>query len=817
MKSVWIIWLLFPVIHLNGQVTKIRGTVKDAVTGESLPFVSITLMGTTAGTVSDYNGAYFLESRLLADSIMVSFIGYKTRTIGIRKNIFQTIDITLEPDFIQMDEVVIVPGENPAHRILRNIIKNKERNDPRNIPGFQCEVYTKIQVDLNNVDDKFRNRKMFKQFQFVFENIDTNTITGKAYLPLMLAENLSDFYYQKEPRKQREVIKASQISGIKNQSISQFAGRMSVTFNIYDNFMTLYESGFVSPISDAGLAYYKYYLIDSADIDGHWCYQISFKPQRKQERTFFGDFWVADEVWAVKKMQMRLAKDANLNYINELAANFSFSTFNDSLWFLDFEELLVDFNITETQKIKGFFGRKTSYYRKYIFNLPLSEKIEEQKNYVVLADSALNNDPQYWDTVRPVSLTDKEARIYATVDSIKKVPLYKTAEDFVYLLTNYHFIIGPWEIGPYYTLYSFNEIEGNRFKLGGRTANSVSTKFMFTGHVAYGMKDEKIKYGAGGLYMFSKNPRIALNVSYRNDMEQLGQSINAFRTDNLIASVFRRNPDNKLTLTQNFTTAFEREWYQGFAHTLYLTHKRIYPTYFIPFYRLTDGQINNVSRIICSEIMIQTHYAYDEIFVMGEFERRTLGTKYPVIDLYLTAGIKDLALSQYEYYKTNLRISHFFNTNPFGFFKYTVDAGRIFGHLPFPLLELHRGNETYAYDYYAFNMMNYYEFVSDQWVSIWGEQHLQGFFLNHIPLLRKLRWREVVSAKGLIGSLNDRNRDKLLFPPGLGDVTQPYGEASVGIENIFKFFRFDAVWRLTHLDHPNIQIFGLRAKLQVIF
>jgi hypothetical protein len=799
--------------------TKIRGRVVDAKTKEPLPYVNVIVRGTSIGAITDDSGSFFIETRKPIDSLYVSYLGYKPVSIKIKRNSFQELYIELKPNVTELQTVVIVPGENPANRLLKKITKNKDRNNYKNFPSFSCEIYNKIQIDLNNIDDEFKKKRIFKQFQFVFDNLDTNAVTGKVYLPILISETVSDYYYQDKPHQEKEIIKATQVSGIKNQSVSQFTGQMTQSFNIYDNFMSFYEPGFISPIADFGLLYYRYYITDSAVLDGKWCYHVSFKPIRRQERTFTGDFWVADSVFAVKKIQMRLNKNANINFINELVASYEYQSYHDSIWFLVSEEILADFNITDSKTIKGFFGHKGTTYRNYVFNQPIADEVKELKADIIVNDTAMNQSKQYWDKNRPIQLSEKEEKVYSMVDSIKNVPLYQTFADAVNLVVNYYYPVGKYlEFGPYFSTYSFNEIEGHRFRIGGQTSNQFSTKVMFTGHVAYGTKDEDFKFGLGTRYMFNKSPRRSAGISYKNDIEQLGQGINAFRADNILSSLLRRNPNNKLTMVKGFSSFYEYEWYQGFSNTIQFNNRQIFGTDVIPLGAINGNDTTRFSKVITSEITLQTHFAYKEKFLMGEFERVSVGTEYPVIDLFLTYGMKNVFQSQYEFYKVNLRVTHYFNTNPFGYFKYTLDAGRIFGKLPYPLLELHKGNETYAYDNYAFNMMNYYEFVSDKYATIFAEQHFQGFFLNNFPVIRRLKWREVATFRGLIGTIDEKNGKKnWVYSDGLGEVNKPYGEASIGIENIFKLIRIDAVWRLSYLDHQNIQAFGLRAKLQIVF
>ena len=805
---------MFPVFS---QVTKVRGRVIDAETKETIPAASVFFTKTTIGTITDDNGNFFLEAKTTADSITVVCLGYIKTTKPIKRNFYQEVNFALETNSVELQTVIVTPGENPANILLRKVIANKKKNNPENLEYYHCEKYTKTQIDLNNIDEEFKNKAIFNQFQFIFENLDTNAVTGKVYLPVLITENLSDYYFQSRGETEREIVKATKLSGVQNESVSRFVAKLSKTFNPYDNFMTFYqESGFVSPISDLGIAYYKYKLLDTMIMDGHSCLHVTFTPRRKQERTFNGDFWIVDTSYALKKIQMRLVDDANLNFINSLVASYEYKPVQDTLWLLTAEKFMVDFNVTESDRMRGFFGTKSTFYNNYDFDGPLDKEIKALRTDVAVSDSAIKRDKDYWDKNRPVQLSSRDQKVYNMVDSIQQVPLYQTIANIVNLVVNYHYVIGPIELGPYFSTYSFNRVEGNRFRLGFQTSNDFSKKVLYDGYIAYGTLDQRFKYKAGMLYMFNKNPRRAFSVSYMHDVKQLGMSPYTFRSDNILTSLLRRRPFYKLQMVDKFNTYYEHEWFQGFSNTVSFTHRRVYPTKYIPFLYETTIDTFAQPSVISSEITLATHFAYEETYMMGEFERVSLGTEYPIVDLYLTMGIKNLFGSQYNYQKINLTVTHFFNTNPIGYFKYTIDAGKYFGKLPYPLLELHKGNESYAYDYFAYSMMNYYEFVSDQYVSLIAEQHLQGMFLNYIPLMRKLKWREVVSFKGIVGSLKDSNRDVMLFPEGLNALSKPYMEAGIGIENIFKVFRIDAVWRLTYLGNPDVSGFGIRGKLQLI-
>jgi len=794
--------------------TKVRGKIIDAETKEILPFVNVYFKGSNISALSDFNGEYYLETRTKVDSIAFACVGYKPTMKVIQKNSFQTIDIKLEPQNYNLNEITVYAGENPAHKILKKIHKNKKRNDPQRLGGYSYEVYNKMEIDVNNIDDEFKQKKVFKHFDFVWDFVDTNVVAGKSYLPMFLSETLSDFYYKKDPKRIKEIIKANNISGIENESVSQLTGQMYVDINVYNNYLEIFEKNFISPIADLGLLTYKYFLIDSQFLDNKWCYQISFKPKRKQEMTFTGEFWVHDTTFAIKKIKARIAEDANINFINDFIVTEEYSLVDDSIWFRTKNQLFIDFNLSD--KKTGFFGQKTTTCRNIKIGLPADKNFfsETQPEESIILDGSSKKDTTFWNDARHEKLSIKEEKIFSMVDSIKGVPVFRTFIDFVNLFILGYYVKGNFEIGPYYKMLSFNPIEGARIRFGGRTSNEFSTRLMLSGHLAYGTKDKVWKYGAGAMYMFSKAPRTAGGFYYKNDIEQLGQSINAFTEDNILSSILARNPKDKLLPVEEYKMYLEKEWWEGLTNTVYVLHRRIRPTSLIAF---DKGGTQVLSDIVSSEITLSTRFAYNEKFLKGEFERVSLGSEFPIIKLDFTTGLRGVLNSDYDYYKLHINIQYDFPVHPIGRLNLEVQGGKIWNPIPYPLLRLHEGNETYAFDEYSYNMMNYYEFVSDAYASLYAEHHFEGFFLNKVPLFRRLKWREIVYTKALVGELNPRTYNIMDFPSTLSSLSRPYFEVGVGLENIFKVLRIDAIWRLSYLDHPNIEVFGIRAKLQLIF
>jgi hypothetical protein len=830
-KYLFFLFIVFFELTTQAQNTRIRGRITDSQTGEALPYVNIVFKGKTIGTISDFSGFFKLETNTPGDSLVFSYMGYAGKTMSIAKGRYQEINVKLDPVNVMLDEVVIRKSkkrlknrDNPAIVLLDKMVENRKENNLRNLDFFQYENYTKIQFDINNIDEKFMNRRVLKPFKFVFDYIDTSAVNGKTYLPVFIIESISDFYYQKNPQTEKEHIRATKVSGIENESIQRFLADMYVDVSIFDNYIDLFSKGFVNPVSSIGKLYYKYFLLDSAFIDNSWCYQVAFLPRVKEDLLFDGDFWVSDTSFSVKKIELRLNQKVNLNFITNVEIMQEFEKV-DSMWVVKKETFLADFNLFENMdSAMGFFGKRTTMRKNVVLNKAPDEKVFKDINNVVVSDDANKKDEEFWNAERHEALSEKETQIYAMVDTIKTLPAYRTWYSIISTFVTGYYVTGNYEIGPYFSTFSFNPIEGNRFRFGGRTSNKFSTKIMPEAYLAYGTKDEKFKFGANVLYMVKKDPRRAASIAYKNDMEQLGQSVNAFREDNIMSSMLRRTPNDKLSLVEETKLYYDHEWVQGFSNKISLSHRKLFPVGNSNFEYLKNDVIVENKSLKTSEIILSMRYAHNETFFMGEFERVSLGTRYPIINLYYTFGLSDILSSDFTYQKAEISVQHWVNMYPFGYFKYFFEAGKIWGELPFPLLKIHEGNETWAFDMYSYNMMNYYEFVSDQWISLYFSHYFEGFFLNKLPLLRKLKWREVVWGKGLIGSLSENNRGVMTFPETLNYFPEyssgkfvPYLEAGVGIENIFRILRVDAIWRFTYLDHKNVSPLGIRVSMWLQF
>lgn len=816
MKWILIIFF-FTSTFLTAQKTGVSGTVIEDETGEPVPFASVFFQDSKIGTETDLEGNYALESYYATDSLVVRASGFATETVSVVRDQSQAINFRLEPITQTTEEVYIrAPDEKPSTILHRRIVQNKPVNNKEKLGAYQYETYNKIQLDLNNIGEEFGDRKIVQNLDLVMDYLDT--MNGGKYLPLILTESLSDYHYRTNPKLKKEVVKASRITGVQNLEVNQFLGEMYQDINVYDNYIGIFDKSFVSPIANFGRGYYKLYLKDSAYIGNKWCYLMSFEPKRKGDLTFTGEMWVHDTTYAVKSWSAKVAEDANINYVNGFYLEQEFEQVEEEVWMMTSDKLIVDLKALKNSKLLGFYGRKLTTRRNFLINTPHPPSFYRASENVVVEKGANERSKEYWRANRHVPLNEQEEDIEVMIDSLNKVPLFKAFKNLTFLATTGFYPLGKVELGNIKNLVSYNTIEGFRNQLQLRTSNDFSKRIEFSGKLAYGYLDKKFKYGGAVRYNVSPKKRGMLRLFYDYDIKQLGLGDNAADIDAAFGSLLRTKPLDQLTTVEALGTSIEKDLGKDFIVTAGVKVEKlgaIGATEFrIPTSPVSFEYIDNISTF---ETSLKVRYAKNEEFISGTFDRISVGSKYPAISLEGVFGIKGVLGSDYEYQKLELKMSHSPKLGVFGKLYYELYGGVYFGQAAFPFLKIHEGSQTYWFQSKAHNRMDYYEFISDRYVGASAEHHFNGLFFDRIPLLRKLKWRMVASAKSVWGEISDKQRTNMLLPDNTTSFGKtPYLESAIGIENIFKVFRVDAVWRVTHLK-PGDSPVAIRAKFTIRF
>ena len=814
-------------VGAHAQTTRVRGKVTDSG-GTPLSFVSVIFPGTTVGITTDEQGIYSLETRDTVSCVQASMIGYATSTQPVTYGSFNRVDFSLEAVEFGIGDVVITPGENPAIPILEGVRRNRSCNDPDRHDTYHCRTYTKTELDLTNIRPGFRNRRLQRNFGFIFNYMDTSALTGQVYLPAMIAESIAELYRSRSPEFKREVIRASRISGVENNvAVAQFTGGMHGDVNFYDNYIVLFNARFASPLSEYGRAFYNYFLVDSSYHEGRKIYKIRFHPKRLATPVLDGEMNIDSASFALESATARMPRGTNVNWVKHLVLESENQRLPDGGWFRARDRISAEFSISEadSSKLTSFLGTREVIYSDPKIGEPIPDEIRRMDNNVVVEEFEPDNtSEEYWEQIRPYRLSDRERQIYRMVDSVKQAPLYRN----IYTVIN-TVLSGYWNtkyigLGPYHKLGSFNDAEGFRMQLGVRTTPAVSRTVRLGGYVAYGTRDRRFKGGAMVEFAFKRQLTRKLTLAARHDIIQLSTGHNILNENSIFTSILSRG-DQRLSMIDRGEASYEHEWHQGISTTVGLRMQHIHGNRYVPMLRPGGG--DPLRSLNDATVSIGIRLSKNEAVFRRPFDKKYLGSRYPVVSLIFTAGIPDLLSGSPEYYALVGNIRYRANLPPCGYSTISIQGGRLFGHIPYPLLKLHEGNGTYFYDPHAFSCMNYYEFASDSWVSWFWEHHFNGLLLGRLPLIKRLKWREVLVCKGVWGSLSPKNDGSridsgapLLFPAGMGSVSTPYVEAGVGVENIFRIFRVDCIWRLTHrqpLPGQKVQNFAVNLGIQLKF
>ncbi|CAN5434883.1 DUF5686 and carboxypeptidase-like regulatory domain-containing protein [soil metagenome] len=820
-NRVTILLLFFTILANAGraQVVFVKGIVKDAHNEEPIPFASVELNGVKRGTVTDTAGYFYLEyPKGKSDSVVITYVGYKRKAQLIINN-EKPVIIMLER--AEGQNATIKTKANWGLILWRKVVKHKPANDRRRYSSYAYELHNKLELDLNRVNkERLKDIKLLKPFDFVLKNVDSSE--GTPILPIFLTETLSEFYFQRTPKRTREVIKASKTNGINNESVTKLLGGMYQNVNVYDNFIPVFDKQFISPLSDNGDAYYNYSVPDTQKVNGRTYYHWVFSAKHKGFNTFEGDAWVHDSTYAIQRIQLRLTGNSTVNFIENLSIYQDYKLLNDSVWFLSKDKFIADVYPAGKNKF-GMKGRKTSTYRNISVNKPfIGREIDKNKlteEVVVMPDAEQKTDT-FWSAGRHEELNKNEQAIYHMLDTLQQMPIFKKYTNTISFITTGYKAIGNYEIGPWFNWVSTNTWEGLRARFDLGTTPGFNKNMYLHGYLAYGFGDRKFKGKAEMYYFLDKNPRKYLHLSVLKDMDNGQYYYDEVSLDNIFSLAIRKKGipmkfmKVEMQQVEYFTSSLN-----GFSVKLTGQHKVFEPLLNLPLkgnFKAGQGDpLNNF------ETSVAVRFAYLERFLEGNYFRTSLGSDYPIIELKYSKGWSGIFKSNYDYHKLSVRVNDFIKIPPYGNIDYAVYAGKVFGTLPYMLLEVAPGNEIYYYNKYAFNLMNRFEYINDRYAGFSLEHNIGNGIFKYTSLTRKLRFRQFWNIKTLVGGLSQANKDLNFVPdhPFKSLDGKVYAELGTGVDNIFKVFRLDLIWRLGPRPLPENKVarFGVFGSFRLAF
>ncbi len=480
-----------------------------------------------------------------------------------------------------MKAAKVRPDNSKAKRLLANIEKNRDRNNPALIPEYECKVYTKMELDVAHAEKLLKNKTINKHLGFVSDYLDTSVVSGIPYLPVMISETVSRKYHSSDPALDREIIEASKISGIdeNNNNISQYTGSIYLNANFYDNFIKVFSLSFPSPIGSNGDQFYNYYIIDSLSVKGEKTYQIRFHPKKGiSSAAFDGEMFISAEDWGLREIHARLSKQSNVNWIRNYVIDTELDRTEDGRWFYKKDRMFADFSLVkrDSSGTMSVFANRELYYSEVRKDPGRDMSGIKKKMSVEVRKGELSQDNDYWDGARPYALSDKEKDIYVMVDSIKTVPFCRNAYTILNTAISGHIDTKYVGLGPLYKMVSFSEREGVRFQLEARTTAEFSQRTRLSGYAAYGTKSKRWKGGGTLEYMLSKEPTRKVTIDMQRDMVQLGKGTGPFAESNFFSSLLTKANSGRRNPVNSFSFRYDMEINRNFNVAGAIEHKRIY-------------------------------------------------------------------------------------------------------------------------------------------------------------------------------------------------------------------------------------------------
>lgn len=810
----------------NALVTRVSGQVVDAASGQPIPFTSVSFTGSSHGTSSDQQGKFILSAPGAFNSVTFSTIGYQPVTKAVKPGKANELQVRLSISQKQLKEVAVKGNKryrnkgNPAVELIQQVINHKAQNRMESSDYLQYDQYERTGLSLFNISPKLINSQAFSKYSFMLDS--SQKINGKAQvlLPVFFSEKLFQNYYRKSPEKTIQVLNAQNeiniIKFIDTVGVGIYLNRLyGNNIDIYSNNIFIITNQFLSPIADHAPDFYQFFITDTVQSGNQKLVDIRFIPRNKGDLLFEGTLRVTlDDRYAVVSCEMNIDKQININFLRSLAIRVDFQQYPGGRYYLSKSVVKADFGILRNRGM-GVFGERTLFYSGYKLNAPLAPAFYQGKSLQALPGSNIP-DTSFWAHHRADTLPPQQAKVYAHINRLEGMPSFKRASWITATIGQGYADTGPVQIGPIGNFFYFNDLEGPRFELGGRTTPKLNKTIYFEGYAAYGTKDKRVKYDLATYFSLNnlpyyRFPNDYFKVSYLYDVNVPGQDFSVGNSQTTLSSFhsgmatyFLYNKIFALSYVKDFENHFSynltlKTWDQQAAGTL--------------LYELNDANNSLIPGLNTREADLGLRYAPGEQIIQGTFNRRTIVSKYPIFTATVKYGSTGIFNGGYTYTNIGATIYKRFYMSQLGYADITLLGGLVAGKVPFPLLNISPANQSIAYTSNAYNAMDYLEFVSDHDVGLNFTQSFSGFFLNKIPLIDRLKLREYLSFKILYGGLRKENNP--LYSPNLFQFpvtstgtyalgSTPYMEAGVGIGNIFKIMRIDLVRRLTYLDHPGV-------------
>lgn len=781
-----------PLIGLTQNEQIIVGQVVNAKTKHPVNNVTICFEKTFIVAHSNSEGYFFLKGNGNGARLVVSADGYKSRRIRIKKNRSASISLEITPLPIADLPLEPVKEDTRSKAIIEQVIQHRSINNPEKgyHPSTESE---RLKAYACNLPKSWIHGKQVA-------NAATLSLDSLYSLPLFTEDKVYRQPSFPSVREDKELFfnKELTILPVDKEYMQKLVALFLTHENFYDNRVIVSGNYFISPIANGAQVHYSYYLKDSTLEQGRKVYTIGFQPKRKGEFLLEGTLSVDSATSALTSITVGLPRNIAINFVHSITIHQTFKLDRGSWYYHKIDNFLV-LDITSI----GVFARK-----------PLEVIIT--KNLLFAPPKPNNADLSMLDKERNITLAaPTNDSLYQRLERFNDTRFMKFAAWTTDLFMYQYAHVGKIDIGPYNTLYHNNVVDGPMLAFAMRTNQTLWKRFSIGGNGGYAFQDHSWKFGGTALYRLPTRHFQQVDIRYDKNAYQTGFNEDIFLVsegkvspsgDDAFASLFRYTPDTVINEIASWRFRYQREWTREFKTTLTLFDNRIYSNKYIQF--ISQGM--PVESFLQRGAKIDFRFSRDQLVWDNCFDRRYLSGTYPVFHVQIEGGNFLFNQTTGDYLKILSTVNHTISFEG-GTIFYVAEAGWILGNVPYPLLSIARGNETYAFSDYNFNLMNNLEYAGDKYVHLHVHYYSSGLLLNKIPVIKKLGLLESFSLKVAEGGLGDDHNELMAVPQGMQSIgTIPYVEGGVGIYNILSFIGVESDWRITHRNDPNANKWGIR-------
>lgn len=843
--------LLGMAIHAQ-QSLQITGVITDEETGDSISFASIVYKGHNISTVANVFGQYTIP-RQEGWNITVSAVGYKSRIIPVNSKTRRKLNITLKPARQELAEVTVKSRrnrysrkDNPAVELMRRVVAAKKKTDLSNNDYYRYNKYEKLTLALNDLTPQQLESPFFTKKPWLLNQVEVNPYTNKLVLPVSVDETVSQKFYRKSPKDEKNIIQGQTSTGINDyfqtgDIINTVVKDVFTNVDLYQDDIRILQRPFTSPMSEKGIGFYRYYIEDTLAIGQDSCIHLAFVPNNMQDMGFRGDLYILkDSTLHLRRCQLSIPKQSNVNFVESLQVLQEYEKLPDGQWVLTTDDMITELQLFDFISAGAIVTRITRY-SDYDFSEVPNKIFHGQKKEVTEADAQMR-DKAFWDQYRQVELTRSENSMDKFMENIQNMKGFKYVIYGLKTLVENSLETGEpnyVDICPINTLLTRNYVDGWRTRLSAKTTANLNKHFFLSGYYAHGWGSHRNYYDAEMTYSLNAKkylphefPRRTMTIQSSQDICSPNDRFMESDKDNIFVAMKWAETNKMMSYNrQKVSFEYETDWglkaiISGKTEENEAFGAMNYQTLDKPFVPI-NSKTGNGEYLRTTEASFYVRYAPGETYINNKLRRRVINLDAPVFSLSHTIGFNGVLGGDYNFHLTEAHIFKRFWLNSWGKFDVDLKGGIEWDQVPYPLLIMPASNASYIIQKNTFSLINTMEFVNDRYVSLMLAWDMNGKILNRIPLAKKLYWREYLGVRMLWGDLSDKNNPEknpgnprlMYFPEGTNimNPNRPYMEMVVGVHNIFKFFRVEYVKRLTYKDLPSAPHWGMRYGVSLTF